>query len=268
MQDKTLWILTFFLFSGIFLLLFVSVLRGCASYLGRYCRCVRLNKWCCFLRIDWQAYRRERESLRRFRELRQRHRDLLMRQELSTFSQIPGPIPDSILILQSNNVGFVIVPSTEGPRSARSQLTLDQRRKMLERLVSFKPYRQEDSINRPDENTETPDATTNRPSPATSSQISINEEITDNKFRNDLRENLSLAVPAHEEPENEISCAICLDEFVDGEEINEMSECSHFFHKDCLLGWLDQHDVCPCCRRVIVTEEQWKQAIEEEENTV
>lgn len=226
--------------------------------------------------MDWQAYRRERESLRRFRELRQRHRDLLMRQELSTFSQIPGPIPDSILIIQSNNVGFVIVPSTEGPRSARSQLTLDQRRKMLERLVSFKPYKQEDSINRPEENTETTDATTSRTSLATSSQIRKIEEITDtdlysqqdHKFRIDLRENLSLAVPAHEEPENEISCAICLDEFVDGEEINEMSECSHFFHKDCLLGWLDQHDACPCCRRVFVTEEQWKQAIEEEENTV
>jgi hypothetical protein len=75
---------------------------------------------------------------------------------------------------------------------------------------------------------------------------------------------LTAAVPAHEEPIEPNCCAICLDSFIDGEQINQTSECPHFFHKDCLLGWLDQHDVCPCCRRVMVTEQEWKRAIQHE----
>lgn len=199
-----------------------------------------------------------------------------MRQELSTFSQIPGPIPDSILILPASNVGLVIVPTTQGSRSMRSQLTADQRRKVLERIVAFRPYKEEDSIDCQYGNGDTNAAVTSVSPTVKSSTNRKEESISDSESSSesdkivpsDPNENLSLAVPAHEEPESKISCAICLDDFKDGEQINEISECSHFFHKDCLLGWLDQHDMCPCCRRVIVAEEQWKQAIEEEQNTV
>ena len=80
----------------------------------------------------------------------------------------------------------------------------------------------------------------------------------------EANEPMSIAIPGHEEPIDDNTCAICLDQFLDGELINDSTECQHFFHKDCLFGWLDQHDVCPCCRRTMVTEQDWKTAMEEE----
>ena len=54
-------------------------------------------------------------------------------------------------------------------------------------------------------------------------------------------------------------CAICLDRFVHGDEINattgsaaQQPTCPHVFHKECLLSWLAEHDVCPCCRVQLV----------------
>jgi hypothetical protein len=74
----------------------------------------------------------------------------------------------------------------------------------------------------------------------------------------------SIVIPGHEEPIDDNTCAICLDAFLDGELVNHSStECKHIFHKDCLLGWLDQHDVCPC-RSIMVTEKDWKRAMDVE----
>lgn len=30
--------------------------------------------------------------------------------------------------------------------------------------------------------------------------------------------------------------------------------CMHLFHKDCILEWLENHDICPCCRVDMVTD--------------
>jgi len=32
--------------------------------------------------------------------------------------------------------------------------------------------------------------------------------------------------------------------------------CSHFFHKGCILNWLEKSDLCPCCREPMITEEE------------
>ena len=53
-------------------------------------------------------------------------------------------------------------------------------------------------------------------------------------------------------------CAICLDDFAEGDPINVPSGCPHIFHKDCLLSWLEFHDMCPICRRTMVTEDEWR----------
>lgn len=69
----------------------------------------------------------------------------------------------------------------------------------------------------------------------------------------------SYAFPLHEEPETpETTCAICLDEFSEGEVINDASKCPHLFHKACLIEWLDMHDVCPCCRCTMITDTEWR----------
>uniref|UniRef100_A0A7S0PTJ0 RING-type domain-containing protein n=1 Tax=Asterionellopsis glacialis TaxID=33640 RepID=A0A7S0PTJ0_9STRA len=70
------------------------------------------------------------------------------------------------------------------------------------------------------------------------------------------------AFPLHEEPENlETTCAICLDNFEDGELINDTPGCQHVFHKECLLEWLDRHDICPCCRRPMFSQDEWQAVV-------
>jgi hypothetical protein len=49
----------------------------------------------------------------------------------------------------------------------------------------------------------------------------------------------------------EYSCAICLTEYVEGDEIcwsPSNDDCHHVFHRQCILEWLYRHDECPCCR--------------------
>ncbi|KAL4609676.1 E3 ubiquitin-protein ligase ZNRF3 isoform X2 [Arapaima gigas] len=46
-------------------------------------------------------------------------------------------------------------------------------------------------------------------------------------------------------------CAICLEHYVDGEELRVIS-CAHRFHRRCVDPWLLQHHTCPHCRRSII----------------
>uniref|UniRef100_A0A0D6QYK7 RING-type domain-containing protein n=1 Tax=Araucaria cunninghamii TaxID=56994 RepID=A0A0D6QYK7_ARACU len=65
---------------------------------------------------------------------------------------------------------------------------------------------------------------------------------------------------------DEVTCAVCLNKFDDSEEITQLRNCCHIFHKNCLDKWLD-HDqkTCPLCRSPLmserieteVTEESW-----------
>ncbi|CAA7041773.1 unnamed protein product [Microthlaspi erraticum] len=52
------------------------------------------------------------------------------------------------------------------------------------------------------------------------------------------------------------TCAVCLGTFEDDDEIRELRNCSHVFHRDCIDRWLDyecrgdedNHRNCPLCR--------------------
>jgi hypothetical protein len=50
-----------------------------------------------------------------------------------------------------------------------------------------------------------------------------------------------------------MTCSICLVEFSVGlEAVRLPSPCSHVYHKDCILEWLDRSSTCPLCRRPVL----------------
>uniref|UniRef100_A0A8C8BK62 E3 ubiquitin-protein ligase RNF43 n=1 Tax=Otus sunia TaxID=257818 RepID=A0A8C8BK62_9STRI len=54
-------------------------------------------------------------------------------------------------------------------------------------------------------------------------------------------------------------CAICLEEFSEGQELRIIS-CSHEFHRDCVDPWLQQHHTCPLCMFNILARDSVDQA--------
>ncbi|CAI9274440.1 unnamed protein product [Lactuca saligna] len=52
------------------------------------------------------------------------------------------------------------------------------------------------------------------------------------------------------------SCAVCLYEFDAGDEIRQLSNCRHVFHRCCLDRWMD-HDqkTCPLCRTPLIPDD-------------
>ncbi|XP_047318699.1 E3 ubiquitin-protein ligase ATL6-like [Impatiens glandulifera] len=45
-----------------------------------------------------------------------------------------------------------------------------------------------------------------------------------------------------------LECAVCINEFVDGEMLRKLPKCNHVFHPDCIDAWLGCHTSCPVCR--------------------
>ncbi|KAI3892285.1 hypothetical protein MKX03_030687 [Papaver bracteatum] len=52
---------------------------------------------------------------------------------------------------------------------------------------------------------------------------------------------------------NLADCAICLTEFVDGDEIRVLPQCGHGFHVGCIDTWLGSHSSCPSCRQIFIS---------------
>ncbi|XP_054852930.1 E3 ubiquitin-protein ligase ZNRF3 [Eublepharis macularius] len=50
-------------------------------------------------------------------------------------------------------------------------------------------------------------------------------------------------------------CAICLEKYVDGEELRVIP-CTHRFHRKCVDPWLLQHHTCPHCRHNIIEQKK------------
>lgn len=46
-----------------------------------------------------------------------------------------------------------------------------------------------------------------------------------------------------------ISCAVCLQEFKNGESARRLPACEHIFHVLCIDRWLLRHGSCPMCRQ-------------------
>lgn len=48
-------------------------------------------------------------------------------------------------------------------------------------------------------------------------------------------------------PPDNTSCAICLNDFVVGDD-TMVTPCGHYFHASCLIRWVRENQVCPVCR--------------------
>ncbi|CAN4096702.1 unnamed protein product [Withania somnifera] len=46
----------------------------------------------------------------------------------------------------------------------------------------------------------------------------------------------------------EVTCAICLQDFIDGDSARLLPSCKHLFHTQCIDEWLITHGSCPICR--------------------
>lgn len=44
------------------------------------------------------------------------------------------------------------------------------------------------------------------------------------------------------------TCSICLDGFKAGENVDELVECKHTFHRECISIWIRENPTCPICR--------------------
>jgi len=63
--------------------------------------------------------------------------------------------------------------------------------------------------------------------------------------------------------EEDNCCSICLEPFAVGDTVarlkkeqpdsNDKDTCNHWFHEDCILQWLQNHDDCPLCRKNMIT---------------
>ena len=60
-----------------------------------------------------------------------------------------------------------------------------------------------------------------------------------------------------------MQCAICLNDFHDGEEIcwSQNIECGHVFHHLCIKQWVLRHDDCPCCRNNFLLDSEVKRRL-------
>ncbi|CAI9092800.1 OLC1v1028133C1 [Oldenlandia corymbosa var. corymbosa] len=63
-----------------------------------------------------------------------------------------------------------------------------------------------------------------------------------------------LDIPAPEEYKRDrnksiTSCAICLDDLMDGELCQTLPQCKHTFHSLCINPWVLQMQTCPICRQ-------------------
>lgn len=60
----------------------------------------------------------------------------------------------------------------------------------------------------------------------------------------------TLCTPDAAPSEGQASCAICIMEYQDKDEIcwSHNERCTHVFHRECIMTWLLRHDECPCCR--------------------
>ena len=49
----------------------------------------------------------------------------------------------------------------------------------------------------------------------------------------------------------DLTCSMCLEDFIEGETVKRMDICEHIFHPECIYTWVHVHCSCPMCRRMV-----------------
>ncbi|GJJ12956.1 hypothetical protein Clacol_007203 [Clathrus columnatus] len=65
------------------------------------------------------------------------------------------------------------------------------------------------------------------------------------------------------EPDGETRCPICLDDYKELDPVLRISDCSHWFHKECLEQWLQKARTCPLCKTVVKGRQQGKKSVDD-----
>jgi len=52
-------------------------------------------------------------------------------------------------------------------------------------------------------------------------------------------------------PVEQESCIICYEDYSKEDNIKELKNCKHIFHKDCINTWLNVNEICPICRNKV-----------------
>ncbi|CAI8603953.1 unnamed protein product [Vicia faba] len=55
-------------------------------------------------------------------------------------------------------------------------------------------------------------------------------------------------VKLHKADSTSLTCSICLGDYKDSELLQLLSDCGHFFHKECVATWFRLNLSCPMCR--------------------
>ncbi|XP_072038873.1 E3 ubiquitin-protein ligase RNF115-like [Amphiura filiformis] len=50
--------------------------------------------------------------------------------------------------------------------------------------------------------------------------------------------------------DDNLECPVCKEEYACGDLVKQMP-CSHLFHPDCIVTWLEMHNTCPVCRKSV-----------------
>ena len=177
---------------------------------------------------------------------------------------------------QMNSMGLLIVPrdvmrGQEEEVPFRETLSTEERKAALGEMLEFAPYQgapkpqdEEHGCPKDEACMENVDGSRAEADVVEKGEIANSENLTVEDAEGTSAESIeprSFALPAHEVPDTaETTCAICLDDFEAGDLLNSQTKCSHRFHQDCLIMWLEHHDMCPICRRVMVTDSDWREA--------
>lgn len=95
--------------------------------------------------------------------------------------------------------------------------------------------------------------------------ITREEEARENRRFASDKATLALRGPKPDEAAAAGECAVCLEEFKEGDTLR-MTPCSHCFHIRCIYGWLRASGVCPYCCLELPSEDEREEEAEVQAN--